>query len=132
MGNLESVRMLLRVSVKIDSRNEISKTPMHLAAENGHVPLARSLFHAFLPSYTFIITLHFTHSLLIHLLTHTYKHTHRVVRELMRYQVDTIQDEDEDGNSPLHLACINGHVGVVKVLIAANCDVEARLVNQIF
>ena len=135
MGNLESVRMLLRVSVKIDSRNEISKTPMHLAAENGHVPLALSLLLSFsrvFPSYTFIITLHFTHSLLIHLLTHTYKHKHRVVRELMRYQVDTIQDEDEDGNSPLHLACINGHVGVVKVLIAANCDVEARLVNQIF
>ena len=50
-----------------------------------------------------------------------------VVRELMRYQIDTIQDEDEDSNSPLHLACINGHVGVAKVLIAANCDVEARL-----
>ena len=51
----------------------------------------------------------------------------RVVRELMRYQIDTMQDEDEDSNSPLHLACINGHVGVAKVLIAANCDVEARL-----
>ena len=80
MGNLESVRMLLRVSVKIDSRNEISKTPMHLAAENGHVPLALSLSFSFarvfFPSYTFIITLHFTHSLLIHLLTHTYIQTH--------------------------------------------------------
>ena len=36
MGNLEAVQMLLDVGVKIDSRNDISKTPMHLAAEKGH------------------------------------------------------------------------------------------------
>ena len=50
----------------------------------------------------------------------------RVVRELIRYQVDTVQDEDEDSNSPLHLACFNGHLAVAKVLINANCNVEAR------
>ena len=117
MGNIEAVRMLLRASVKIDSRNEISKTPMHLAAENGHVPLV-------------VIHRH-THT---RTCTHTHTHSYppylppSVVRELLRYQHDTIQDEDEDSNSPLHLACIHGHVGVVKTLIAAKCDVEARFV----
>ena len=52
-----------------------------------------------------------------------------VVHELIISQHDTIQDEDEDSNSPLHLACINGHVGVAKVLITANCDIEARFVE---
>ena len=47
----------------------------------------------------------------------------------MDKQPDTIQDEDEDSNSPLHLACTNGHVGVAKVLIAAKCDIEARFVG---
>ena len=39
MGNLEVVHMLVKKGVKIDSRNDISKTPIHLAAENGHVSL---------------------------------------------------------------------------------------------
>ena len=43
MGNLEAMRMLLRASVKIDARNEVTKTPMHLAAENGHVPLVDNI-----------------------------------------------------------------------------------------
>ena len=65
MGNLESVRMLLRASVKIDSRNEISKTPMHLAAENGHVPLVVTHAH----------TLTCTR-------THAHTHTHTLIASL--------------------------------------------------
>ena len=52
--------------------------------------------------------------------------SHSVVRELIRYKHATIQDKDEDSNSPLHIACIHGHVGVAKVLIAANCDIKER------
>ena len=37
VGNIEAVQMLLRANVKINARNEFSKTPMHLAAENGHI-----------------------------------------------------------------------------------------------
>ena len=44
----------------------------------------------------------------------------------MQHQIDTIQDDDINFNSPLHLACINGHLGVAKVLINAEADVEAR------
>ena len=53
-------------------------------------------------------------------------HTHSVVRALIRYQVDTIVDEDEESNTPLHLACTNGHLQVAKVLIEAHAEVEAR------
>ena len=52
-----------------------------------------------------------------------------VVHELIRYKHATIQDKDEDSNSPLHIACIHGHVGVAKVLIAANCDIKERFGN---
>lgn len=45
---------------------------------------------------------------------------------LIQHQPDTIQDEDEDSNTPLHLACTHGHLGVVKVLVEADADVEAR------
>ena len=52
----------------------------------------------------------------------------RIVRELIKFQQDAVYDEDEDANSPLHLACFNGHLIVVKALIAANCDVISKLV----
>lgn len=37
-GNLAALKVLLTADIKIDARNELSKTPMHLAAEYGHVP----------------------------------------------------------------------------------------------
>ena len=36
------------------------------------------------------------------------------------------QDEDEDHNSPLHLAARTGHYIVAEVLIKHGADVEAR------
>jgi len=36
-GNLAAVKALLSAEVKIDARNELNKTPMHLACQNGHV-----------------------------------------------------------------------------------------------
>lgn len=39
-GNIEAVEVLLRkstkTSVKVDAKNELSKTPTHLAASEGH------------------------------------------------------------------------------------------------
>ena len=57
MGHLESVRILLRVIVRIDSRNELGKTPMHLAAENGHFELA---------NISPLFSTHYYHSLFIY------------------------------------------------------------------
>ena len=75
----------------------------------------------------------FVHVICTHNVMHLYSFLlcplPRVVDALIHYQSDTIQDEDEDSNSPLHLACINGHVEVAKVLIAAKCNIEARFVN---
>ncbi len=61
--------------------------------------------------------------------THTRAHTHthtRIVKELLRYRVDMVNHEDEDSNTPLHLACTSGHIGVAMELIEAKADVEAR------
>ena len=37
-----------------------------------------------------------------------------------------VNDEDEDSNTPLHLACLAGHAKVVRTLIEAGADIEAR------
>ena len=54
----------------------------------------------------------------------------RVVKELLNKDVETAIDVDEDGNTPLHLACISGSYKVAKVIIENKAaDVEARWVN---
>lgn len=50
----------------------------------------------------------------------------RVVEELIKNYRFLINDENEDGDSPLHLASSNGRTEVVQVLLQASADVEAR------
>lgn len=46
-----------------------------------------------------------------------------VVRELFDYC--SVKDTDQDGNTPLHLACIHGFVDIVELLVNHNADIEA-------
>ena len=50
----------------------------------------------------------------------------RVVRELARFKDTLLFDEDDDSNTPLHLACTNGHYSMAKVLLNAGCDPDAK------
>ena len=52
----------------------------------------------------------------------------RVVRELLRdpKNVVSVNDLDEDQNTPLHLAASKGHFHIVEILLTAGADVELR------
>ena len=51
----------------------------------------------------------------------------RVVKELLNKSVETAIDVDEDGNTPLHLACLSGSLKVARLLITSKvAEVEAR------
>ena len=54
------------------------------------------------------------------------------MRELVRRNKTVVNDEDEDSNTALHLAALAGHNKVVKELIDAGADIEARCVFLIF
>lgn len=41
-----------------------------------------------------------------------------VVGELIHYQSNTKEFEDKNKNTPLHLACMNGHLEVARMLFA--------------
>ena len=49
-----------------------------------------------------------------------------VIEALLKHQKDSILDEDEDGNTPLHLAALNGFSQSVKVLLESQADFDAR------
>ena len=50
----------------------------------------------------------------------------RVVRVLVHKYPPSLTDEDENGNTPLHLAALNGRTEVVDFLIDEGAEVEAR------
>lgn len=49
-----------------------------------------------------------------------------MVRDLIRYKRVMINGEDEDGNTPLHLAALEGHENVIKALLEVGANIEAR------
>ena len=50
-----------------------------------------------------------------------------IVLELLNKDIETAIDVDEDGNTPLHLACTSGSLKVVKALLNKKAaDVDAR------
>ena len=51
---------------------------------------------------------------------------HRVIEALLKYKGDCILDEDEDGNTPLHLASLHGFHKTVQVLLSFEADFDAR------
>ncbi|KAG0727472.1 Transient receptor potential cation channel subfamily A member 1 [Chionoecetes opilio] len=51
---------------------------------------------------------------------------YRVVRELVKHCHSLIRDENENDDTPLHLACLEGQTEVVRVLLQAGAEVEAR------
>lgn len=55
-----------------------------------------------------------------------YCSTFRTVTELVKGDISFINDEDEESNTPLHLAAREGHETCCKALLQQGADVDAR------
>ena len=120
--------MLLKCHIKVDAKNELNKTPIHLAAEQGHDELVVHNFSMVMHGYCSYLAILYVDLAILPVLPLSYffPSSPRVVGLVLKHQHDTILDEDEDSNTPLHLACTQGHLGVAKILVDQDANVEAR------
>ena len=51
-----------------------------------------------------------------------------MVEALLRHKRECVSDEDEDGNTPLHLASLSGHHRTVKILLDFQADIHSQYV----
>lgn len=53
-------------------------------------------------------------------------HDCSIITELEKFCSDAVKSTDENGDTPLHLACSYGFVEVTEYLIKGGADIEAR------
>ncbi len=115
----EVVRLLIEKGADATAEDEDKKTPMHLAAFNGHVEVVRRLIEkgadATAEDKDKKIPLH---------LAAENGHL-EVVRLLIEKGADATA-EDKDKKTPVHLAAFNGHLDIVRLLIEKSADATAE------
>ena len=109
-GHLEVVRELLSQGAKVDAADNNGFTPLYVACYNGHLEVVRELL-SWSPNVNPL------------LLPSMYGHLD-VVRELLS-QGAKVDAADNNGLTPLHVACYNGHLEVVRELLSWSPNVNA-------
>eukprot|EP00438_Fugacium_kawagutii_P018955 Skav220471 [mRNA] locus=scaffold96:135473:136303:+ [translate_table: standard] len=112
----DALETLLRRPTNPDLKDEDGRTPMHYAAEYGHLNLVQLLLEADSDkdaSDNLRVT---------PLLFASYNGHIEVVRLLIAAGANTNQATTPDGTTPLYLASAKGHLEVVRLLIAAGAN----------
>ncbi|MEW6712531.1 MAG: ankyrin repeat domain-containing protein [Candidatus Riflebacteria bacterium] len=116
-GNLEEIRICIRNDRRMtDLKDELGRTPLHIATINGHLSAvnvlikdgaevnAKDRLKGFTP-------LHYA----------SFYNYPKIVKFLLSRRADT-QIQDNDGFFPLHLAAANGCSSIVEVLLDHRAD----------
>ena len=123
-GNVAAVKVLLQLKFDSYAKNCDGRLPIHLAAEGGHFKLVIQPDDSS------------TNASLLYLCMFSYKFCSvRAVLEFIHHDPKLTVAEDANSRIPLHIACLNGHVEVVKtfnlslheVLHASDCRGDTPL-----
>ncbi|XP_019851378.1 PREDICTED: transient receptor potential cation channel subfamily A member 1 homolog [Amphimedon queenslandica] len=113
----------------VNTPDAIHNTPLHIAAKKGHINSLKILLKA---SHLKVDARNEAERTPLHLAA-VAGHAN-VINELLHYaeenDKDILKDEDDDGNTALHLACINEKFQAAKALILAGADPEDRNARQ--
>ncbi|CAM6061555.1 unnamed protein product [Sphagnum tenellum] len=105
---------LQRSEITINVQDDKGFTPLHLAAQKGHVGVAERLLQLKGPSQ--LASVDGAASTSVHLTSESRHSKEEVLSEPAANEVN-INGTNNDGNTPLHLASEEGHVEMVQVLL---------------
>ncbi|GAU14409.1 hypothetical protein TSUD_249490 [Trifolium subterraneum] len=131
IGYLEGVDLLLeKCKCCTIQRDKYGYFPIHLASYGGHVEVVKKLLE-YCPDPTEMLdTVHERN--ILHIAANYGKY--EVVRYILQSQIrehhKMINQKDNKGNTPLHLAARSCHPTTVYYLVNQNKEVELDLVNQ--
>lgn len=117
-GNAEIVKLLLTSGAKPSDENALGETALHLAAKNGHVKVLHSIRNA-----DWKLCSRRNGYTALHVASNCGQT--EFVAEMLRCRVpggirserSSLEPKADFGLTPLHLACRNGHEGVVRMLL---------------
>jgi ankyrin repeat protein len=117
-GNAELVKLLLTSGAKQNDENALGETALHLAAKNGHVKVLHTI-----RSSEWKLCSRRNGLTALHVASNSGQT--EFVAEMLRCRVpggirserSSVEPKSDFGLTPLHLACRNGHEGVVRMLL---------------
>jgi len=117
-GNAEIVKLLLVSGAKPSDENALGETALHLAAKNGHVKVLHTIRNA-----DWKLCSRRNGLTALHVASECGQT--EFVAEMLRCRVpggirsesSSVEPKSDFGLTPLHLACRNGHEGVVRMLL---------------
>jgi len=117
-GDLGIAQHLLDVGVDVSAVDRYERTPLHLAAENGHKALARLLVDRGANlSAADIVELTPLHDAV--------RNGHEALARLLLDRGADVSAVSSDGRTPLHDAAQNGHEVLARLLLDRGADVSA-------
>ncbi|XP_069174847.1 transient receptor potential cation channel subfamily A member 1 homolog isoform X4 [Procambarus clarkii] len=122
-GNEEALEVLLsddHCRELVDVSDRYDNSPLHAAAKHGYMAIVNKLLEAG----SKVDNKNEDEETAFHVAAEAGQV--RVVRELVNRYKFLLSDENEYSNTPLHLACLQGHTDVARTLLEAGAAVDAR------
>lgn len=126
-GHVEVVEILLLNGASPDAVDRKNRTPVDDAITNGRRDVLRILkrYGATIPRHVHESDGDHVHALGVELIEESAKGSERDVKQCLDYGAD-VNFKHYDRRTALHLACVEGHIEIVKILLDAGADIDAE------